>query len=549
MFSRYVVGTAFVFLAVAPALAEPSHSPASSATPPPLFTNLGNYHHKITTKSVKAQKYFDQGLRLIYAFNHEEAGRAFHEAARLDPNCAMAYWGFALTLGPNYNLAVDAERDRAAYEAIQRALALASQVSENEQAYIQAIAKRHVSDPNADRKALDRAYADAMREVVQRYPEDLDAATLFAESLMDLRPWDLWTLDGQPQPGTQEIVSTLESVLKRNPTHPGAIHYYIHAVEASTQPGQALPYADRLAKLVPGAGHLVHMPSHIYMRVGQYQNAVDSNAKAVAVDADYIAIYNVQGVYSMMYYPHNIHFLWAAAVMDGRSATSLRAARNLVSKLSTDMVRQMTPLEFAAPTLLFTLARFGKWEEILEQPTPPADLQYTTGMWRYVRGLAFSAKGQFDEATKEQEAVAAIAAATPPDKIVGDNSPARTLLEIAAHSLAGEVAAKKGQIDQAIPALEEAVRLQDGLPYTEPPPWYYPVRHSLGAILLTVGRAAEAETVYREDLRRNPENGWALYGLTRSLQMQKKTEEAAATEKRFKKAWARADVKLSSSRF
>ncbi len=548
MLSRCFTGIAFVFLVVAPAFSEQGHAPASAA-PPPLFSNLGNYHHKITTKSPQAQKYFDQGLRLVYGFNHDEAGRAFREAARLDPHCAMAYWGIALTLGPNYNLAVDAERDRAAYEAIQQALALAPQVSENEQAYINAIAKRHVSDPNADRKALDRVYADAMREVAQRYPDDLDAATLFAESMMDLRPWDLWTLDGQPQPGTPEIVATLESVLKRSPNHPGAIHYYIHAVEASQQPGRALPYANRLAKLTPGAGHLVHMPSHIYMRVGQYQNAAESNAKAAAVDANYIAKHNVQGVYRMMYYLHNIHFLWSAATMEGRSAVSVRAAQDVISKLPLDMVQQMPPLEFATPTVLFALARFGKWDEILKQLAPPEDFQYTTGMWHYVRGLAYSANGQLDGAAKEHEAVSAIAVALPPDKILGDNIPAPRLLKIATQTLAGELAAKRGQIDQAVSALEEAVQLQDGLPYTEPPPWYYPARHSLGAILLTAGRAAEAEAVYREDLKRNPENGWALYGLMQSLQAQKKTEDAVAAEKRIKKAWARADVKLTASRF
>ncbi|MGE0680394.1 MAG: hypothetical protein AB7P69_05735, partial [Candidatus Binatia bacterium] len=284
------------------ALADHQHAPTPAATaPPPLFDDVGTLQHPVTTANPQAQRYFDQGLRFIYAFNHDEATRAFKEAARLDPNCAMAYWGIALTLGPNYNLPVDAERDRAAYEALQKALSLAPQASEAERAYIEAVAKRHSSDPKADRKALDQTYANAMREVAKRYPADLDAATLFAEALMNVRPWDLWTHGGQPQPGTEEIVSTLESVLQRNPDHPGAIHYYIHTVEASPQPERAAPFADRLGKLTPGAGHLVHMPSHIYIRVGHYHDAAESNAKAAAIDAAYIEKYNIQGAYRMMY--------------------------------------------------------------------------------------------------------------------------------------------------------------------------------------------------------------------------------------------------------
>jgi tetratricopeptide (TPR) repeat protein len=514
-----------------------------------LFKNLGTHHHPVTTSSPKAQQYFDQGLRLVYAFNHDEATRAFKEAARLDPNCAMAYWGIALTLGPNYNLPTDQERAKAAYEATQKALSLASQVSEPERAYIEAIAKRYAATLDGDRKALDIAYADAMREVSKRYPDDLDAATLFAESLMNLRPWDLWTLDGQPQPGTEEIVSTLELVLKRNPNHPGAIHYYIHAVEASSQPGRAAPYADRLAKLTPGAGHLVHMPSHTYMRVGRYKDAAESNARAAAVDENYIEKHNVQGVYRMMYYPHNVHFLWAASCMEGRSAVALQAARKVADKAPAEMIREMPPLEFLPPTPLFTLIRFGKWQEILQEPQPPADLKYTTGVWHYARGRAFAATEKLDEAGREQANIEAIATALPPDFKLGENTPANTLLRIASNTLAGEIAARRGQTDEAIRFLEEAVRLQDGLPYTEPPPWYYPVRQSLGAVLLAAGRAAEAEAVYREDLKRNPENGWSLYGLAQSLRAQKKMKEAAAVEKRFRKAWARADVKLTTSRF
>jgi tetratricopeptide (TPR) repeat protein len=524
-----------------------AHAPAVSQTPP-LFDDLGVLQHPVTTSSSQAQKYFDQGLRLVYAFNHDEATRAFKEAARLDPNCAMAYWGIALTLGPNYNLPVDAERDRAAYEAIQKALALAPQVSEAERAYIEAIAKRHSSDPKADRKALDTAYADAMREVAKRYPDDLDAATLFAESMMNLRPWGLWTQDGQPQPGTEEIVSTLESVLKRNPEHPGAIHYYIHAVEASNQPERAEPYADRLGKLTPGAGHLVHMPSHIYIRIGRYHDAAEVNAKAAAVDAAYIEKYDIQGPYRMMYYPHNIHFFWASATLEGRSAEALQAARDFAAKLPAEMVRQMPMVEGLYPTYLFALVRFGQWKEILKQPAPPEDLKYSIGMWHYARGWAFAATKQLKKAEAEQAKLAEIAAATPPEARIMMNSGA-ALLNLAANVLAGEIAAKREKFAEAVQLLETAVRQQDELQYEEPPPWYYPVRQSLGAVLLKAGRAEEAEAVYREDLKRNPENGWSLYGLTQSLQAQQKKDEAAEAEQRFHKAWARADVKLTASRF
>jgi tetratricopeptide (TPR) repeat protein len=512
-----------------------------------LFDNLGTLHHPITTTSPQAQLYFDQGLRLVYAFNHDEANRAFTEAARLDPNCAMAYWGIAFTLGPNYNLPVDAERDRAAYAAIQKAIALAPNASDAERAYIEAIAKRHVADPNADRKALDAAFADAMREVAKRYPDDLDAATLFAESMMNLRPWGLWTHEGQPAPGTEEIVATLEAVLQRDPNHPGAIHYYIHTVEASNQPERAEPFADRLGKLTPGAGHLVHMPSHIYIRVGRYHDAAEVNAKAAAVDAAYIEKYDIQGPYRMMYYPHNIHFFWAAATFEGRSKEALQAARDFSAKLPVEMVRQMPMVEGFVPTYLFALVRFGKWQEILKQPAPPADLKYSTGMWHYARGWAFAATKQLKKAAAEHAQLAAIAAATPPEAQILQNSSV-DLLNLASSVLAGEIAAKQGKIDEAVQLLETAVRQQDALQYEEPPP-YYPVRQSLGAVLLKAGRAKEAEAVYREDLKRNPENGWSLYGLTQSLRAQKKNEGATETEQRFRKAWAKADIQLTASRF
>ncbi len=539
-----------VILTAVPAAAEHHHAmpSASESAPVALFKGLSSLHHAVTTSVPAAQQYFDQGLRFIYAFNHDEATRSFKEATRLDPACAMAYWGIAFTLGPNYNLPTDAERAKAAYEAAQKALLLIAQVSEPEQAYIEAIAKRYAADPPADRKALDLAFADAMRKVTQRYPNDLDAATLFAESMMNLRPWDLWTADGQPQPGTEEIVATLESVLKRNPNHPGAAHYYIHAVEASRQPERAERYADRLGKVAPGAGHLVHMPSHIYMRIGRYRDAAQSNARAARIDEDYLEKYNIQGVYRIMYYPHNVHFQWAAASMEGRSKEALQAARKLVAQMPVAFVKQMPMVEFVPPTLLLSLARFGKWQEILRQPVPPEELQYTTAIWHYVRGLALVATDHVDDAVRKYAKLTELVAAMPADRLIGQNS-ATALLNIAAKTLQGEIAARRGDTAEAIKVLGEAVRLQDTLKYEEPPPWYFPVRQSLGAVLFVANRPAEAELVYREDLQRNPENGWSLYGLMQSLQAQKKGKAAAATAKRFRKAWARADVILPASRF
>lgn len=528
---------------------HPATPPAGASDSVPLFDNLGSHHHAITTKVPLAQRYFDQGLRLVYAFNHEEAIRAFEEATRLDPKCAMAFWGIGLASGPNYNLPLDSERNRIAYAATQKAVALAPKASKPERAYIGALAKRYSLSPKADRKALDVAYADAMRKVARQYPNDLDAATLFAEAMMDVRPWDLWTLDGQPQPGTNEIVATLEAVLRQQPDHPGANHYYIHAIEASPHPERGLASAERLKGLVPGAGHLVHMPSHIYMRVGRYADASEANTRAIAVDEKYIEAVQPQGVYPMMYYPHNIHFLWAAASMEGRSAAAIRAGRQVAGQVTPEMVKEMPMVEYYAPTALFALARFGKWDDILQEPAPPADFAYTAALWHYARGLALAATNRLDDARAEQPALAAAAAAMPPDRIVGDNTPAAKVLHLASEALAGEIAGRAGRTDEAVQHFQEAVRTQDALPYTEPPPWYYPVRQSLGALLLTAGRAAEAEVVYREDLKRNPENGWSLYGLTQALRARQADAEAAEVEKRFQAAWKGADVQLTASRF
>jgi tetratricopeptide (TPR) repeat protein len=516
------------------------------ATREPLYNNLGTLNHPITTSNPVAQQYFNQGLRLVYAFNHEEAIRSFEQAARLDPKAAMPYWGIALALGPNINAPMDHEQERRAYAAIRKAHALASRASSREREYIEALAVRYSIAPDADRKSLDRKYAHAMRKLSQKYSDDTDAATLLAEALMDLRPWDFWTREGEPHAGTQEIVRTLEDVLKRDANHMGACHYYIHAVEASSQPERALPCAKRLAELAPGAGHLVHMPSHIYIRLGMYADAARHNHQALIADRHYLEGRPLSGVYPVGYYPHNIHFLWAALTMQGRSVDALKAARDLVRAVPADAFR-MPEIEPFFPTPLFAMARFGQWEEILQESPPPPDLKYSLAIWHYARGLAFTATGQLDRAEEARDKLTQVAGLIPADRTVGNNS-AGSLLQIASHILAGQVNARRGNTDEAIRHLQEAVRLQDDLRYYEPPDWYYPVRESLGAVLLADGHPKEAEAVFREDLRRTRHNPWSLHGLGRSLRAQNH-EEAASVEEKFHQAWSHADLEFQPARF
>jgi tetratricopeptide (TPR) repeat protein len=539
--------------AISPARAdEPAHPHAAvaSMSKAPIF-DLGTWHRAVTTASPEAQRFFDQGLNLAYGFNHAQAVAAFEEAARLDPDCAMAYWGKALALGPNINMPMGSTAEAPAWEALQKAVALAPQASDAERAYIEALAKRY-GDPKDSKRppraAMDSAYADAMREVWKRYPNDPDAGALFAESMMDLNPWNFWTAAGKPNPGTEEIVATLEAVLKLAPDCPGANHYYIHAVEASRQPERAVPAAERLGNMVPDAGHLVHMPGHIWHRVGRYADAEDANVKAARVDSLYVATYKPEGIYPMMYYPHNVHFIWSSACMGGRSAAAMAAARRLEPLVPAEMLRQMPMLEFVSPTSLYTLVRFGRWADILKEPAPPVDLRFTRGMWHFARGLALVATGKRSQAAVAHDSVVAIAAATPADALVSFNS-AASLLRLAGHALAGELAAKRGKTDEAVKHFQEALREEDGLRYDEPPAWFLPVREELGAVLLAAGREKEAEAAYREDLRRYPENGWSLFGLAKCLRARKANAEAAEVEKRFARAWARSDVKLTSSRF
>ena len=524
-----------------------AEKPAPTGELAPRLQNLGKHTFPVRTKSRQAQLFINQGVNLAYGFNHAEAGRAFREAARLDPECAMAYWGQALVLGPNINVPMTPEDEPKAYELAQKAVALKSKASAREQAYIGALAQRY-SGKADDRAARDRAYADAMRDLARRYPNDLDAATMHAEALMDLRPWDYWRRDGQAYPGTREIVDSLEKVLAANPAHPGANHYYIHAMEAWT-PEKAEAAADRLLTLMPGAGHMVHMPSHIYQRVGRYADAVASNEAAVKADESYIAQCRAQGLYPMVYYPHNIHFLWFAATAEGRSRVSIEAARKTAETVSDAMVDQVPLVAAFRVVPWYALTRFGKWDEMLAEPAPAERFLFLKGTWHYARGLAFLGKGQLDEAEKELGALRRIAADRALEYSLFSPNTAAAILAVAPEVLAGELLARRKDYDAAIAHLDRAVRLESGLVYTEPAETHYPARQALAAVLLAAGRAKEAETVYWEDLSRNPDNGWSLFGLAQALRAQGRADEAAATQARFEKAWTRADVKLSASRF
>ena len=523
-------------------------APADGKGTTPLFDNLGKLHHPITTSFPRAQEYFDQGMRLVFAFNHEEAINSFEEAAKLDPDAAMPYWGIALALGPNINLPMDREAEKRAYEAIHEAQSRAAAASPREQAYIEALAARYAIEPNAERHALDEFYAEAMGKLWAQYPDDADAGTLYAEAMMDLQPWDFWTVEGQPKGRANDIVATLERVFKINPDHPGACHYYIHAVEASPKPERALPCAKRLPALMPGAGHLVHMPGHIYLRLGMYREAAEQNVHAASIDHDYLAHRKLSGIYPMGYYPHNVHFLWASLTMEGRSKEAIKAARDLREMISWDAAKQVPALEEFTTVLQFSLVRFGRWDEVLKLPQPPAELSYTTAIWHYARGVALAAMKRFDEAHRENKALVELAGSLPEDRTVGVIRVV-DLARVAERVLAGEIAARQGHYEEAVKILNTAAKLEDALRYYEPPLWHVPVRHSLGAVLLQAKRPAEAERVYRIDLMQHPHNGWALFGLKQSLDAQQKTKEAEAAETDFRKAWARADITLTASRF
>jgi tetratricopeptide (TPR) repeat protein len=523
--------------------------PSQGGAVAPRLQNLGNHTFKVTTSSEQAQRFINQGVILAYGFNHAEAARAFAEAARLDPGCAMAYWGHALVLGPNINAPMDPADEPKAHELAMKAMALKRNATPRERAYIEAIAVRYTGRPE-DRKDADRAFAEAMRKVVDAYPDDLDAATIHAEALMDLRPWNYWTRDGKPYPETETIIPALQSVIARNPNHPGAVHYWIHVWEPTDTPERAEAEADRLLTIAPGAGHLVHMSGHIYARVGRYADVVKANRMAIDADVDYITQCRAQGIYPLAYYPHNLHFLWMGATMTGQSRLAMDAANNTAKAIPPDALKGMPFLQGFLAVPHWTKVRFGLWDEILAEKAPSHDTLFLRGVRHYARANAFLGKGRLNEAEGEWEQLRRIVNDPALAKEPASFSPnsADKILRIASETVAGEIAGRKGDIDRALLHLERAVRFQDALTYTEPPDWHAPVRLTLGAVLLAAGRPAEAEVVYWEDLRQNPDTGWALFGLMQSLRAQGRSDEASEVEKRFRAAWANADVALESSR-
>ena len=535
----------FVLLLVFPvaAFGQHGHAPAKEAAPVSLEAGLGNINHPVSTKNPEAQKFFNQGLAYIYAFNHLEAINSFKQATELDPQLAMGYWGMALALGSNYNVPADGPSLVTAYSNLQKAIELAPKASEQDRAYINALAKRYSSDVGADQKKLGVDYKNAMRDLSKRYPDDLDAATLYAESMMNLRPWHLWTIDGKPQEDTLEIVAVLESVLKRNPNHSGANHYYIHAVEASTNADRALPSAGRLAQIAPKAGHLVHMPSHIYIRTGDYAKAAQANVEAIAVDREYMTKAGAAGLYPMIYYHHNIHFLAAASAYKGRYADSIKAARELEASVKPH-VKAMPMLEMFYPYPLVSLTRFGRWDEILKEPQPDEALKITTGFWHFARGSAYVALGQTADAEAELQALQALKKALPAEARMFNNA-AADILNIADLELAGKVALARGEKQNGLDLLNKAAAAEDATSYAEPADWDLPVREVLGAVLLSNGDNAAAEKVFREELRRHRLNGRAFFGLAESLKAQGKRSEAQKATRDFEQAWKDADTKLT----
>ena len=518
--------------------AAQDHASHAQARPVTLVTGLGDLHHPVSTKNPQAQQFFDQGLRFIYAFNHDEAARSFQHAAELDPKLAMAYWGVAEAVGPNYNDPADPDRYKHAHDAVRKAVDLSADASPSDQAYIQALAKRFPADPNSDLKKAAEDYRDAMRQVVSEFPDDLDAATLFAEAGMNLHPWGLWHVDGTPEAGTEEIVSTLESVMKRDPDHLGAIHYYIHAVEASPTPERALAGANKLAALAPGAGHIVHMPAHVYIRTGDYEAAVKTNEQAAAVDRAYIKATGAQGIYPMMYYSHNLHFIAMCAAMNGNYAESKQNAELLVANVGPH-VKDMPPLEGFMTIPVAVEIRFHHWSEILKMPQPDAAMKTATVFWHFARGMALASTGKVTEAEAEYKIVSDAEAATPPDVIfqMPINNKAKDIMKIAKDVLGAKIAVAKKDNGGAIVVLREAVAIQDTLKYGEPPDWFYPVRESLGATLLMNGDAAGAEKVFREDLDRNLRNPRSLWGLHQALLQQKRGYDAGFVQKQFEASW------------
>ncbi len=517
---------------------HPEHAAPAKAKSATLMTGYGNWHHPVSTKNAQAQAFFDQGLRLIYAFNHDEAARSFQRATELDPKLAMAHWGIAEAVGPNYNDPASEDRFVQAHAAIEKAQTLAADASESDKAYIAALAKRFPADPKSDLRAAAEQYRDSMRDVVKRFPDDLDAATLFAEAGMNLHPWGLWRADGTPEQGTEEIVSTLESVIRREPDHLGAIHYYIHSVEASSSPERALAGANRLAELAPAAGHIVHMPAHIYIRTGDYEAAVKTNQKAALADQAYIKAGAAEGIYSMMYYSHNLHFIAMAAAMNGNYLESRRGAQMLAANVGPH-VKVMPPLEGFMTVPLAVEVRFHKWNEILKAPQPDPAMHTASVFWHFARGLALAGTGKLEEAEAEHKFVAQAEEKTPPDAIfqMPINNKTKDILKIAENVLGAKISLVKNDMDATVNQLRAAVAIQDSLKYDEPQDWFYPVRESLGAVLLKIGDDAGAEEVFRADLERNPRNPRSLFGLEQVLKALDRNYDASFVRKQFDANW------------
>ena len=538
-----VNGLVLLFVCIFPAAGQEK---TASAKPADLsLTAVGRQHHLIATKNEEAQLYFDQGITLIYGFNHEEAARAFERASELDSSSPMPLWGIALAVGPNYNMDVDAEREKLGYETVQKAQKLAANSPQVEKDYVAALVTRYSGDARPDYKKLSRDYAAAMKALSEKYPDDLDAATLYAESLMNLNPWKLWSHDGKPGENTEEIVRVLESVLARDPNHAGANHYYIHAVEASPSPERALPSAHRLDTLVPQAGHLVHMPAHIYERTGFYELAARNNEEAAKVDRAYAQKAEREGsLYDLMYHSHNEHFLAMAASMAGNYAQAKQAADALAARLMPH-AKMMPMLDAFIMAPIWVDTRFGKWDAILARPEPLKELPGTHVMWRYSRAISYAAGGKIDAAEKERALFAQEAAAFPPDAMLGEQNKANAVLGVASHVIEARIAAAQGQRDAAIGHWKKAVEIQDTLNYDEPADWYYPVRESLGAALLAAGKAADAESVFREDLRQNPRNPRSLFGLQEAMRAQGKEADATWVDRQFRETWKDADTTLT----
>ncbi len=516
----------------------------------PLYEGLGSYSRKITTDSPEAQRYFDQGLAFLHGFNHRAAIRAFQQAAEIDPRCAMAHWGLALACGPHINLTVvPPPAAELAWKELNLARKNADYASPVERTLIDALGKRYANPQPADRSGLDRAYANAMRDVWRNFPNDPDVGALFAEAMMDLRPWDQWTAQGKPQPGTDEILATLDAVLKLNPNHPLANHLYIHAVEASPNPQRAIAAADRLRNLQPGLAHNVHMPSHIDIRTGQWLKAVDTNAKAVEADQRYRKIFGQPKGFLNAYIAHNRHMLAYAAMMTGQRDLAMKHIRAMVAEMPADFLKEnVLQAEGNVAMPLEVMVRFGLWNDILTEPE-----KYTEKMWftrafhHAARAIASAAKSSTTNARNEQRIFLELTRLVPKETSLGNNS-CEAILGVVTPMVEGEILVAEGQVDRGIEELRAAIQQEDALKYDEPPGWLIPVRHSLGAVLMKQQRFAEAEQVYREDLARLPDNGWSLFGLAETLRRQSKNaDEASETQAKFEKVWAKADLKITTS--